>query len=161
MLSWFKDIYRLDVYSLDASWVCSCSLNGSGWHMVESTLIVTNNCHSSFIDIYRVSFVVFYPSQKKWTPLHQTAGVFQPHQTADLLIVAEITGSGGVRKDHFLSKELDVRQSLIDLLNTSQIAALSCKLCKLWQLTFIFEQRLTKLGYIFLGVMKNRKIGCW
>ena len=86
MLSWFKDIYRLDVYSLDASWVCSCSLNGSGWHMVESTLIVTNNCHSSFIDIYRVSFVVFYPSQKKWTPLHQTAGVFQPHQTADLLI---------------------------------------------------------------------------
>jgi hypothetical protein len=41
-----------------------------------------------------------------------------------------------------------VRQSLIDLLNTSQqIAALSCKLCKLWQLTFIFEQRWTKLGY--------------
>lgn len=148
MLSWFIDIYRLDVYSLDASWVCSCSLNGCGWHMVESTLIVTNNCHSSFIDIYRVSFVVFYPSKKKSLYCHIKPPVSSSHISADLLIVAEITGSGGVRKDHFLSKELDVRQSLIDLLNTSQqIAALSCKLCKLWQLTFIFEQRWTKLGY--------------
>ena len=59
---------------------------------------------------------MFYPSSLLPKATLQPVSPTARH----VLIVAEITGCGGMRKDHFLSKELDVRQGLIDLLNTSQ-----------------------------------------
>ena len=74
------------------------------------------------IDIHRVSlFVCCVLPQQFTAKSHTSAGVpTTARHERHVLIVAEITGCGGVRKDHFLSKELDVRQGLIDLINTSQ-----------------------------------------